>query len=164
MNTAQTIAAAGFDIANLTAPVEKPSTFRVGLIFNKDGDAVSGLICVGKNSKEYRNESNALRMEGIKRGARTSTAIDTKTDEGAAQLVELTDENQKRLALAVSVDWFGFTSGDAAVPFDKSLVAAGFDKFPTWIDAVHAGLEKDAVFMIASSPASSTSPATSSNA
>lgn len=163
LNTAQTIAAVGFDISNLTAPAAAPATFRVNLIFNKDGEAVSGLICTGKNGKEYRDESHALRAEGTKRGARASTAIDTKTDEGAAQLVALTDENQERLALAVSVDWFGFTSGDEAVPFDKKLLAAGFAKFPTWIDAVHAGLEKDAVFMVASSPTSSPSPSTSSN-
>jgi len=162
MNTAQTIAAAGFDISILAgdAPVEL-ATFPVNLIFDKDGNPVSGLICVGKNSTQYRAEKNAIRASNIMRGANTGTSIDTKTEDGAMQMVELTDANQERLALAVVVDWFGFTNAGAQVPFDKKLVAAGFKKFPTWIDEVHVGLEKEANFMKLLSANSSNSPTNS---
>ncbi|TFW15970.1 hypothetical protein [Duganella callida] len=163
MNTAQTIIATGFDISALTAAPADPATFNVDLIFNADGDAVSGLICVGKNSHQYQEITKTIRAENLKRGARTGTAIDTKTDEGAALAVDLSNENAKRIALAVTVGWFGFTSAGAPAPFDKNLIKAGFDSRPTWVDAVTAGLEKDANFSKLLPKASSTSPATSSN-
>jgi len=162
MNNAQAIAAAGFDISNLATIATAPATFNVDLIFNADGDPVSGLVCVGKNSDEYQTITKQIRAENLKRGARTGTAIDTKTDEGAIHAVELTTENSKRIALAVVVDWYGFTNGDATAPFDKNMVKAGLDKFPTWVDAVQMGLEKDANFMKSLPKASSTSPSTSS--
>ena len=69
------------------------------------------------------------------------------TDEGADQLVHVIDDNQKRLALAVAVDWYGFTSNGAVVPFDKGLIATAFDKYPTWQERVTAALENDANFL-----------------
>jgi hypothetical protein len=165
MNTAQTIAAVGFDILNLTAPVDlaAPVTFDVNVLFNDDGDAIASLVIVGKNSPEYQAESHALRAEGHKRAAKRQTAIDAKTDEGAVKLVDLIDGNQERLALAVVVGWKGFTSAGVEVPFDKALVKQGFAKYPTWVDLISAALAVDANFMKLSSPTSLPSPSTSSN-
>jgi hypothetical protein len=164
LNTAQTIAAIGFDIANLTAVDASPATHKVDLLFDEDGNATAGFIIVGKNSPEYQAESHAVRAEGHKRSAIRKTAIDTKTDEGASKLVDVIDSNATRLALSVVTDWYGFTSAGAPVPFDKTLVKAAFAKYPTWEDKVNAALEVDANFLKVSSPASSPSPTTSSNA
>ena len=146
LNAAQAIAAVGFDIANLSAPAARV-TFDVPVIFDADGEPVAGLRIVGKNSDEYRKESHAVRAEGYKKSARRKTAIDASTDEGADQLVSTIDGNQKRLALAVTVDWYGFTSNGAPVAFDKTLVAAAFDKFTTWQGRVTTALENDANFL-----------------
>ena len=146
LNTAQTLAVAGFDIANLSAPAARV-TFDVPVIFDADGEAVAGIRIVGKNSDEYRKENHALRAEGYKKSSRRKTAIDASTDEGADQLVTVIDNNQKRLAAAVAVDWYGFTSNGTPVAFDKSLIAAAFDKYPTWQERVTAALENDANFL-----------------
>lgn len=146
LNTAQTLAVAGFDIANLSAPAARV-TFDVPVIFDADGEPVAGIRIVGKNSDEYRKESHAVRAEGYKKAAKRKTAIDSSTDEGADQLVSLIDGNQKRLALAVAVDWYGFTSNGAPVAFDKGLIATAFDKYPTWQERVTAALENDANFL-----------------
>ena len=145
MNNAQKIQA-GFDIGNINA-VAAPVTFDVPVIFDADGEAVAGLTIVGKNSEQYRVANNAVRAEGYKKSAKRKTAIDASTDEGADQLVHVIDDNQKRLALAVAVDWYGFTSNGAAVPFDKALIATAFEKYPTWQDRVTAALENDANFL-----------------
>lgn len=147
MNTAQQIISAGFDIANLTVADAEPATLRVDLMFNDDGDAIAGVIIVGKNSNEYISETDAQSAESVKRGSRTGTAIDTKTDDGAAKIIEVTKENRRRTALAVSVGWYGFTSAGAPAPLDKTVLAAGFKKYPTWIDLIHNGLAKDAAFL-----------------
>ena len=146
LNIAQTLAVAGFDIANLSAPATRV-TFDVPVIFDADGEAVAGIKIVGKNSDEYRKESHAVRTEGHKRSAKRKTAIDASTDEGADQLVTIIDDNHKRLAMAVAVDWYGFTSNGAPVAFDKGLIATAFDKYPTWQDRVIAALENDANFL-----------------
>jgi hypothetical protein len=163
MNTAQTIAALGFDIANLTANTMVAATHKVDVLFDDDGNAVAGFVIVGKNSPEYQAESHAVRAEGYKKSAIRKTAIDVKTDDGASKLVENIDSNSTRLALSVVTDWYGFTSGGAPVPFDKALVKAAFAKFPTWEEKVNAALEVDSNFLKVSSPASSSTPATSSN-
>lgn len=146
LNAAQTLAVAGFDITNLSAPAARV-TFDVPVIFDADGEAVAGIRIVGKNSDEYRKESHAVRAEGYRKSSKRKTAIDASTEEGAAQLVNTIDDNQKRLALAVAVDWYGFTSNGAPVAFDKSLIAAAFDKYPTWQDRVTTALENDANFL-----------------
>ena len=146
LNIAQTLAVGGFDIANLSAPAARV-TFDVPVIFDADGEAVAGIRIVGKNSDEYRKENHVLRAEGYKKSAKRKTAIDASTDEGADQLVHVIDDNQKRLALAVAVDWYGFTSNGAPVAFDKDMIAAAFDKYPTWQDRVTTALENDANFL-----------------
>lgn len=145
MNNAQKIMA-GFDITNISADA-KPVTFDVPVIFDADGEAVAGLTIVGKNSEQYRAANNAVRAEGYKKSARRKTAIDASTDEGAEQLVQAIDGNQKRLALAVVTGWYGFTSNGAPAPLDAALLEAAFDKYPTWQEKVTLALENDANFL-----------------
>ncbi|MDC8758580.1 hypothetical protein [Janthinobacterium fluminis] len=145
MNNAQKIQA-GFDITNLSGNA-KAVTFDVPVIVDADGEPVAGLTIVGKNSEEYRVANNAVRAEGYKKSARRKTAIDASTDEGAEQLVQAIDGNQKRLALAVVTGWYGFTHDGAPAPMDKALLEAAFDKYPTWQEKVTLALENDANFL-----------------
>lgn len=146
LNIAQTLAVAGFDIANLSAPAARV-TFDVPVLFNQDGDPIAGIRIVGKNSPEYRAEHHATRANGYQRSAKKSTAIDATTDEGADELVQVIDSNEKRIALAVAVEWWGFTSGGVEVPLDRAVLAAAYDKYPTWIDRITAALGVDANFL-----------------
>ena len=146
LNIAQTLAIAGFDIANLSAPAVR-ATVDVPVLFNQDGDAIAGIRIVGKNSPEYRTQHHANRAEGYQRSAKKSTAIDAATDEGADELVQVIDSNEKRIALAVAVEWWGFTSGGVEVPLDRAVLAVAYDKYPTWIDRVTAALGVDADFL-----------------
>jgi hypothetical protein len=146
MNAAQQIQA-GIDFDFLMANAEKRITVDVPVLFDKDGNGTAGFRIVGKNSAEYRNEQAAIRVEGTKRGAKNSTAIDTSTDEGAQRLVELVDDNQARIACAVAVETYGFTSGGVEVQLSKEQKATAFDKYPTWVERVTAQLDKDADFL-----------------
>lgn len=161
LNTAQTIAALDFDISNFTAPSTQV-THKVPVLFDDDGEPTHGFIIVGKNSDEHREEWAKIRAEGQKRSAKRKTAIDAATDEGSQQLVGLIDGNNQRLAIAVTVGWYGFTSAGAPAPFSKALVEAAFNKYPTWQERVQIAMENDANFLKLSSQTSSTTPATSS--
>ena len=146
LNAAQAIAVAGFDIANLSAPAARV-TFDVPVLFNQDGDPVAGIRIVGKNSPEYRTQHHTNRAEGYQRSAKKSTAIDATTDEGADELVQVIDDNAKRIAWAVAVEWWGFTSDGVDVPLDRDVLAAAYEKYPTWVDRVTAVLGVDANFL-----------------
>ncbi|MCY0910834.1 hypothetical protein [Massilia antarctica] len=161
LNTAQTIASVGFDISNFTAPDVAQITHKVDLVHDEDGNAIAGYIIVGKNSREYQNENHAIRAEGYQKSAIRKTTIDVKTEEGASKLVDTIDSNSSRLATAVVVGWWGFTSGGVEAPLDKAMVRASYVKYPTWEDKVSNALEVDANFLKVSSPASLPTPTAS---
>lgn len=161
LNTAQTIASVGFDIANFTAPA-KQVTFDVPVLFDDDGEPTNWLIIVGKNSDEHREEWAKIRAEGRQRSANRRTAIDETKIEGAEKVISLVDDNNKRLAIAVTVGWRGFTDAGKPAAFNKDLAKAAFARFPTWQARVENAMEEDANFLKVSSQASSTTPTTSS--
>lgn len=146
MNTAQKIQA-GIDFDSIVAGADKRVTVKVPVLFDEDGEPKAGFLIVGKNSPEYRGASHAVRTEGYQRSAKRATAIDAKTEEGASQLVNLVDGNEGRIALAVAVETFGFTSGGQEVQLTEAQKITAFKKFPTWQDRIIAALEKDADFL-----------------
>jgi lipoprotein-anchoring transpeptidase ErfK/SrfK len=146
LNAAQKIMT-GVDFDSILEGASRRVTHDVPVLFDDDGEPKAGFRIVGKNSPEYQAEHAAIRAEGHKRAAKRKTAIDTSTDEGAMQLVNLVDDNQRRLALAVTVESYGFESGGAPLQLSKAQIAAAFDKFPTWQDRVAAALEQDANFL-----------------
>lgn len=119
----------------------------VPVIYNNDGEPVMGFNIVGKDSDQYRKQLKANKSASFKRGAVKKTQIDAKTKEGAEELTDLLDSNDKTLAVAVVVSWYGFTSNGEPAVFDKALVKELFDKYPTWADKVHIALENDSNFM-----------------
>ncbi len=137
---------AGFDIDSLPAEAGQ-ITYDVPLIFNADGDAISGYRVVGKNSPEYQTEFEAVRVEGIMKAGRRKVALDTSTPEGAATLARMIKGQETRIALAVVVGWFGFQKGGVDAPFDKEVVRATFKKYPTWRTKVSDALENDGNFI-----------------
>lgn len=146
LNKAQAIQA-GVDLDALFATAEKRVTVDVPVLFDADGEPKAGFRIVGKNSAECQAELAAIRVEGHKRSAKRKTAIDASTDEGARQLVDLVDNNQRRIALAVCVETFGFERAGKEVQLSREQINAAFNKFPTWEDAVSVALEKDADFL-----------------
>jgi len=147
MNTAQTIIAAGFDLGNLDNPDFNQVTHKVAVIEDADGEPVSGFYIVGKNSAEYQEANNVVRHDNIKRASKRSKHIDSSTDEGAQVVANTVDRNEKAIAIAITVGWFGFNAGGQPREFDKALVAKMFDKFPVWQAKVINDLEKDSNFM-----------------
>lgn len=133
-----------FDLSTLT--VETPVTFDVPVIFDTDGEAVTGFKILGKNSPEYQAALEAARVDAIKKAGRRKAQLDTSTDDGATALAHQIAASEVTVALAVVVDWFGFTADGALTPFNKATVEAMFAKYPTWREKVAAALENDANF------------------
>jgi hypothetical protein len=139
--------AAGFEIDDIDSSVIDRNTFNVAVIEDADGEPISGFVIVGKNSAEYQAATVAIRAANIKRSAKRAKAIDTSTDEGAATVASTIASNERAIAMAVIVDWFGFNSEGQPASFDRSKVEKMLSKFPQWQARVNAALEVDANFM-----------------
>lgn len=146
MNQAQRIQS-GIDFDSILAGADKRVTVKVPVLFDEDGEPKSGFLIVGKNSPEYLQITHALRVEGVKKSAKKKTAMDTSTDEGADQFINLVEGNEKKIALAISVETFGFTSAGQDIQLSAAQKSAAFEKFPTWQATVLAALDKDADFL-----------------
>jgi hypothetical protein len=138
--------AQGFDLDNLENNTD-PATHKVSVIDDADGNSVSGLIIVGKNSPEFINATSQIRIDNIKRSAKRKQQLDTSTDEGAAVLARTVDRNDRTTAMSVVIGWYGFLKGGAEVPFDKALLEKMFAKYPQWQVKVLTALEAEANFM-----------------
>jgi hypothetical protein len=146
LNAAQKIMT-GVDFDSMLESASKRVTHDVPVLFDDDGEPKAGFRIVGKNSPEYVAENRATQAEGHQRAYKRKSAIDPATDEGSFQLADLINDNKKRIALAVTVDSFGFESGGKPLQLSKAQIVAAFEKFPTWQDRVLAALENDANFL-----------------
>lgn len=160
MNQSNT--AASFDLDDILASPDKPLTFDVGVIFDDEGNAISGFRIVSRNSDQARAAERAVRIENQKAASKRNKAIDTKTDEGAAKVIDIVDSQNLARAGAVVVDWFGWTKKDAdgkPVPrqFDATLIPAILKQKPTWVERILHAMAEDNNFL----PKSPTSSATS---
>lgn len=135
------------DYDALMAEDIESTTYEVPVIFDKEGESTAFLVIVGKNSNEYLECSKQLRAEGMQRSAKRKTQIDASTFDGAAKLGELIDENMRKTALAVVVDWKGFSKNGEPAEFSKDAVQSLLKKFPTWCERINRELENDANFM-----------------
>ncbi len=145
MSTAQQ--AKGIDVDFIDVPILKEPTFDVVFLQDEDGNPVSGFRIVGKNSPQYQEIDNSLRIEGIMKSSKRSTQLDTSNEDGAGILAKTIKGNERAIALAVTTDWFGFNSEGAARQFDRNIVEKLLVKYPTWVTKINAALDKDKNFM-----------------
>lgn len=149
MNNAQVVekmnADGGFDLEELDTVAE--ATYRCGVRFDDEGDAISGFIIASKNSVECTTAQKKIRVNGIMRSHKRKKDIDATTESGATVVMDSIASNNRTLALGVVVGWFGFNKGGKPATFDKAMVAQMFDKSPTWQDKVLNDLENEANFL-----------------
>jgi hypothetical protein len=150
MNQSNT--AASFDLDDILGGADKPLTFDVGVLFDDEGNAISGFRIVSRNSDQARAAERAVRIENQKAAAKRNKALDLKTDEGAAKVVDIVDGQNAARAAAVVVDWFGWTKKDAdgkPVPrqFDAALIPAILKQKPTWVERILHAMAEDNNFL-----------------
>jgi hypothetical protein len=143
MNTAQKNI--GFELSDLDDLPEV--TFQVPLVFDKEGEPLSGFVLVGKNSPQFQKAQQAGRVTGIMRGAKRKAALDTTTEEGAKAFSEMLATSDRDVTLACIVGWFGFNLEGAPMTFDPKVVEKLINKFPHWLTLATAALDKDSNFM-----------------
>lgn len=137
---------------------DKPITFKVGVIFDADGEPVSGFEIVGRNSEQCRKADKALRIVNQKAAAARSKAIDQKTDAGAEKVISVVDDQNIARCAAVTVGWFGWTKNGAERPFDPAAMPVILKQKPTWVEKIQVALYEDNNFLPSSQATSAPSP------
>jgi hypothetical protein len=143
MNANQT----SYDLDAILADADKPITFKVGVIFDADGEPVSGFHIVGRNSEQHRKVDKALRIVNQKAAAARSKAIDQKTDAGAEKVITVVDDQNVARCAAVVVDWFGWDKNGVPRPFDAGVMPAILKQKPTWVEKIQFALFEDNNFL-----------------
>jgi hypothetical protein len=121
-------------------------TSQVVLAFDDEGQPKAWFDIVSKDSDQYRNAAEKLRVVGIKRGA-AGKKIDTKTDDGAARLDGIIQRNEFELAVAVVVGWGGFGAAGQPAPLTDEALRKVLTAKPTWREKIIAALEDEASFL-----------------
>lgn len=143
------------------ADANKPVTFKVGVIFDADGEPVSGFNIVGRNSEQHRKVDKAINIVNRKAAAARSKAIDQKTDAGAEKVISVVDDQNIARCAAVTVGWFGWTKNGVERAFDASAMPVILKQKPTWVEKIQNAMFEDSNFL-PSLPATS-APTPSSN-
>lgn len=125
----------------------KPMTQRIGVAFDDEGNPTVGFIIVSKDSFQYVQASHKMRSMAIRRQSNKGQKIDTKTEVGAETLDKLLQDNDLELAVAVTIDWFGFTKGGVPAPCTEAAIRNAYKLRPTWREKVSAALEAEAGFL-----------------
>ena len=148
MNNAQLIASARCDISLLNdANKSVDQVHLVSVLFDEDGAHKAGFEIVSKNSDQYRAVIRETSVVAIKRSVQKSKQIDAKTDEGAAELYDLAENRNLKIAIAVVVGMPGFVDKGVQVQPSPALLKAIFEKMPSWQEKVLAALEADGNFL-----------------
>lgn len=142
---------------------DAPITFKVGVIFDADGEPVAGFNIVSRNSEQYRKVDKALNVVNRKAAAARTKDIDQKTDAGAARVIDVVAEQSIARCVAVTVGWFGWTKNGVERPFDAAAMPTILKQKPTWVEKIQFAMFEDANFLPSSPATSAPTPDSSSN-
>ncbi len=136
------------DIKKVLALDPATNTHRVGFEFDASGEATLGVVIVSVDSPQYKAEEKRQRMEtAVERAKNKGKKIDTGSAEFQEELSEKFDHYAIRRAVAVTVDWFGFTDGKKAAEFSPEMAKQLYERFSGWRGQVLMESERTGNFL-----------------
>lgn len=122
-------------------------TLDVDVLFDEAGDAIAGFRILDSNSDEYRKAKRENEIAGVMRGSARKKPIDLATESGAATALNLGNANTRKLALAITVDWYGFADKGKTLGFDRETLQRMLEARQSWADKIVAKAEEAASFL-----------------
>lgn len=118
----------------------------VPVLFDNDGKPISGFTVVGANSPQYQEADRQWKKDNVRKSARRGRGIDTKTENGADELVKLVGRRERAIADACIVGIYGFEMEGESVGLSKEVLDEIFTARPTWLSKVVTEIENEQVF------------------
>lgn len=118
----------------------------VPVVFDEDGKAVSGFKVLGANSKEYQETDRKWRVQNVKKAAIRGKGVDSKTDDGASEVIGALEKRDREIVNACIAELYGFTDGGEALALAPQNLDRIFVARPTWRSKVLAAIESEGNF------------------
>lgn len=119
----------------------------VPVAFDEEGKAVAGFKINDANSKRFRDTKRAIDVAAVKKAGSRRKSIDGKTDEGAAQLLDIADAQKKALVKGCVVSIYGFSLGGKPAEASDEVLEKILTKYPSLIDKLAAKIDEGAGFL-----------------
>lgn len=105
-----------------------------------------GFKVLGPSSEEYAQVERKLQISRVKIANRRKNQIDPGTEEGAATVVDKSEEQRDMLIFACTVDWFGFEASGQPAEFSKENLARVLKARPHWARKLVNSIEDETNF------------------
>jgi hypothetical protein len=118
----------------------------VPLLFDDEGVPTDGFKVIGADSDQYQAADRDWKLKNVKKVARMGRGIDSKTNEGATELLNQMAKREFAIAKACIVGIYGFTSEGKPATLNEETLTTIFKARPTWRVKVVAAIEAEQVF------------------
>ena len=125
------------DIDQLSA--DDRTTHRVKI--SKD----AGFVVIGPNSAEYHKAEAKMAASAIM-AMRSGQGPDLDTEDGAMAAAAQSRDRALMVAELCTVDWYGFTSAGAEIPFTVDGLRSVLAKRPNWALTIAQAVEREGNF------------------
>jgi hypothetical protein len=133
---------AGFDIG-----VSEDVVYDIPFGFDDDGKVNAAIQVVSKNSQKYKDTERLLSRMALKKSAVRGRPLDLKKDADSDEFLDQREQTNVALAVAVTVGWYGLTSGGQNYEFTAEAAKALYSKNSIVRDKVLAAIEDQANFL-----------------
>lgn len=142
----------GIDLSTLGQAVEEV-LHDCPVQFDDEAEAVVGFKILDSNSEAFRAAKRSADVAAVKRASVKKQRIDGKTDEGANALLDLGQQTNRVIAIAIVKEWYGFTNEGKPAPLTEESLKKVLTRFPDWFDKIIAKAGEGAAFLASSSKA-----------
>ena len=136
-----------YDVDAILDSGSKPFNVDVG---QRDDGAPVGFVVLGTSSEAYAKADREIQLINVKQaGSRKGIALDSTTDEGAAFIVDGTEEFKDIVFKHCVLDWYGFTKGETEpAEFSMELFLKLIRARPLWARKLLVSIEDEANFVV----------------
>lgn len=135
-------AVVGFDIG-----VANEVTYDIPFSFDGDGNTIAAITIVGKNSQQYKDADRRITRVALKKSSVRGRPLDLKKDSDSEEFLDTREATNIGLAVAVTVGWFGLTSGGEEFPFSADAAKTLYTANSVVLNKVLSAVEDQANFL-----------------
>lgn len=122
-------------------------TNDVAVLFSEAGDPIAGFKVLDTTSDEFRKAKRVNDVENLQRSSARKKPIDLSTENGAGAAVDIMESGNRKLAMAITVGWYGFSADGKPADFSKDALAKMLELRPAWVDKILSKAHEAANFL-----------------
>ena len=126
--------------------VDVQDTLDVPVTFDDEGTPIEGFEVVGPDSHQYQDADRKWRLRSVKRAASRGRPVDSRSENGAAEVLNTTLAVQREIVFACVVGMYGFTDNGVPAEVNVKTLDVIFTARPSWLTKVYMAIEANVGF------------------